>query len=156
MPEARPYRRVLALIRFDASDDLVAGKALALARLNRAQLDFLHLIEPDAPLDGGYAGSPTATAHALEQAALRRLQFVAARAGAAEARCHAAYGPPRQGFSRHILASPAELVVTTEPSPYLAGTHDLLVLARDKSRRAKGMLNMLMNLVWPARGLARV
>src|SRR5512147_442589 len=62
MPELRPYRRVVALIRFDARDGVTAEKALLLARLNRAELDFLHLIAPGGNLDGGYPGaSPSAT-----------------------------------------------------------------------------------------------
>lgn len=157
MPEARPYRRIVALIPFDASDGLIARKALALARLNNAQLDFLHLVQSDASLDGGYArgGSPTATAHALEQAALRRLQFLAAQCGAGEARCHAVYGPPRQGFYRHVEANGVELVVTTESSSCPAGAHDLLLLAAPKSSRAKRVLSMLMRFVGPGR-VARV
>lgn len=157
MPETRPYRRVLALIGFDANDALVARKAAALAHLNHAELDFLHLIAPDALLDGGYAGgSPHATARELEQAALRRLTFLAAQCGAGEARCHAVYGPRRQGFTHHLDARDAELVVTAEPTFCSAGAHDLLVLGRKKPRRARRVLNLLWNLVAPARAIARI
>lgn len=158
MPEARPYRRVLALIGFDASDGLVARKALALARLNHAELDFLHLIDPDALFDGGYSrsGGPTAAARALEQAALRRLNFVAAACGALDARCHALYGPRRQGFLRHLEAGGGDLVVTAEPSACFTGAHDLLVLGSEKPRRVQRILNLLWRRLAPARALARI
>ncbi len=157
MPDARPYRRVLALIGFDAADALVARKAAALARLNCAELDFLHLIAPDALLDGGYApGGPGATAQGLEQAALRRLRFLAAQCGAGEAHCHAVYGPRRQGLAHHLAARGAELVVTTEPAFCPAGAHDLLVLGRQRPGRARRLLNLLGNLLAPARAIARI
>ncbi|MHB1351901.1 MAG: universal stress protein [Thiobacillus sp.] len=157
MPETRPYRRVLALIGFDANDALVARKAATLAHLNHAELDFLHLIAPDALLDGGYAGgSPRATAREFEQAALRRLRFLAAQCGAGEAQCHAVYGPRRQGFAHHLEARDAELVVTAEPVFCPAGAYDLLVLGRKKPRRARRVLNLLWNVVAPARAIARI
>ncbi|AAZ98561.1 hypothetical protein Tbd_2608 [Thiobacillus denitrificans ATCC 25259] len=157
MPEARPYRRVLALIGFDADDALVARKAAAFANLNGAELDFLHLIAPDAVLDGGYAGgSPAATASALEQAALRRLQFLAAQCGAGEARCHAVHGPRRQRFTDHLAAREAGLVVTTEPAFCPDGAYDLLVLGRKKSRRGRRILDLLGTLIAPARATARI
>src|SRR5512139_2100608 len=115
MPEMRPYQRIVALIDFDDLDGQTAEKALLLARLNRAKLDFLHLIEPDGALDGGYpGGNSQATARSLEAASLRRLNFLAAQLGAAEATCHAIHGPLRQGFLRHVEEWRPDLVVAGE------------------------------------------
>lgn len=157
MPDGRPYRRVLALIGFDADDALVARKAAALAELNGAELDFLHLIAPDAVLDGGYAGGgPAATARGLEQAALRRLRFLAAQCGAGEVGCHAVHGPRRQRFADHVATREVGLVVTTEPASCPAGAYDLLVLGRKKPRRGRRVLDRLGTLIAPARAIARV
>lgn len=148
MPEMRTYQRVLALIDFDALECQAAEKALLLARLNKAELDFLHLVEPDAALDGGYPnGNPRATAHSLETASLRRLEFLAARLGATEARCHARHGPLRQGFLRHVREWQPDLVVTGGHHGYLAtGSHDVLILSASKRPRRGGMLTRLMEL----------
>lgn len=156
MPELQPYRRILALIRFDATDGATAEKALLLARLNRAQLDFLHLIEPDGALDGGYArGGPEGAARALEAAALRRLNFLAAQAGAGEARCSAMYGPPRQVFQRHVATAQPDLVVVGEPSDYVDGPHDVLVLSAPRAPRGGRLRDLLMAL-FGTRPLLRV
>lgn len=147
MPELKPYRRILALIRFDATDGVTAEKALLLARLNRAQLDFLHLIEPDGALDGGYTrGGTEIAARALEAAALRRLDFLAAHLGAGEARCTAVYGPPRQAFQRHVAAAQPDLVVVGEPSDYVDGPHDVLVLSAPRPPRGGRLRDLLMGL----------
>lgn len=139
MPELHPYRRILALVRFDVSDTTVVEKALLLARLNRAQLDFLHLIEPDGALDGGYLrNSSHETARVLEAAALRRLEFFAASMGAGEVCCHARYGPYRQGFSRHIRQLPPDLVVTGEASASVDGPHDVLVPSAGRRHGGRG------------------
>jgi nucleotide-binding universal stress UspA family protein len=136
MPELRPYRRILALIRLDASDAHIVNKALLLARMNRAELDILHLVEPDGALDGGYPGaSAQATAAALEAAALRRLEFLVAGLGAGEARCHALYGPFRQTLQRHVEASPPDLVVTGSAAHCPAGAYDQLILASPSPAR---------------------
>ncbi|OJW41600.1 universal stress protein [Thiobacillus sp. 65-1402] len=148
MPEFRPYRRILALIRFDAMDGATAEKALMLARLNQAQLDFLHLIEPDGTLDGGYPGSTRqATALDLERASLRRLDFLAARLGAGEARCHAIYGPLRQGFRQYVRDAQPDLIVTGEQTAYLDGPHDVLVLSGAHRSQGGRLLAMLMSLL---------
>lgn len=148
MPELQPYRRILALIRFDATDGLTAEKALLLARLNRAQLDFLHLIEPDGALDGGYTRSGTEdAARALEAASLRRLNFLAAQLGAGEARCDAVYGPPRQGFQHHVGEWQPDLVVVGEPSAYVDGPHDVLVLSAARRHRGGRLRDILMLLL---------
>ncbi len=144
MPEMQPYQRILALIDFDGMDRRTAEKAVLLARLNRARLDFLHLIEPDGTLDGGYPGSnPKAAARDLEKASLRRLDFLAARLGAGEARCHALYGPPRQRFLQHVREWQPDLIVTGEQPAYLAGSHDVLVLAGEKRPRRGRLLAAL-------------
>ena len=141
MPELRPYRRVVALICFDARDGVTAEKALLLARLNRAQLDFLHLIAPDGNLDGGYpGGSPSATGRELEAVALRRLDFLAGRLGAGEATCHALYGPERQGFQRYARQWQPDLVVADEHHDFLGGAHDVLVLSGASQQSPRGGL----------------
>lgn len=139
MPELHPYRRILALVRFDARDAIVVEKALLLARLNRAQLDLLHLIEPDGALDGGYSRHSSAeAARTLEAAALRRLEFLAASLGAGEACCHTRYGPHRQGFTRHIRRLPPDLVVTGEEPAGVDGPHDVLVLSAGRRHGGRG------------------
>lgn len=145
MPELRPYRRILALIDFDERDGATAEKALMLARLNRAELDFLHLIEPDGALDGGYpGGSSRADARELENAALRRLNFLAARIGAGEARCHAVYGPLRQGMLRHVRDWQPDLVVAGERHAHLGGRYDVLILSSPgRTGGGKWLANLL-------------
>lgn len=133
MPEARPYRRVLALINLDGSDERIARKALLLARLNRAQLMFLHLIEPEAALDGGYpASSAKSDAAALEAGALRRLDFLAAQLGAGEAQCVARHGPARQCFRELLREWQPGLVVSAQELAFLPGAHDVLILGQNK------------------------
>lgn len=148
MPEVRPYQRILALIRFDAMDAATAGKALLLARMNRAGLDFLHLIEPDGALDGGYPGSTRqADVDDLKRASLRRLDFLAAGLGAGEARCHAVYGPLRQGFLEYVREWQPDLIVTSEPGSFLAGPHDVLVLSAPRQPRPGRLLHALGGLL---------
>ncbi len=133
MPEARPYRRVLALIGLDGTEDeKIARKALLLTRLNRAQLLFLHLIEPDAALDGGYpAASAKNDAAALEAGAARRLDFLAAQLGAGEAECVALHGPARQTFRQALKKWQPDLVVSAQDFDFLSGAHDVLILGHN-------------------------
>lgn len=157
MPELRPYRRILALIRFDAMDGATAEKALMLARMNRAELDFLHLIEPDGALDGGYPGSARqATVDDLERASLRRLEFLAAGLAAGEARCHAAYGPPRQAFRAYAREWQPDLIVTSEQAAYLTGPYDVLVLSAARQSSPRGGLLASLARVLGLRPRARV
>jgi hypothetical protein len=144
MPEARPYQRVLALIDFDNTDGRIARKALLLARLNRAQLAFLHLAEPDAALDGGYPAPGSRTdAAALEAASLRRLNFMAAQLGAGEAECLAQCGPAHQTFKQKLKEWQPDLVVSAKDFPFLSGPHDVLILSQDKRSNGRGMLRRL-------------
>lgn len=146
MPEFRPYRRILALIRFDAMDGVTAEKALMLARLNQAQLDFLHLIEPDGTLDGGYPGSTRqATVRDLEHASLRRLEYLAAQLGAGEARCHAIYAPLRQGFRQYVRDGQPDLIITGEQAACLTGPHDVLVLSGSQRPQGGRLLTPLLD-----------
>lgn len=148
MPEFRPYRRILALIRFDAMDGVTAEKALMLARLNQARIDFLHPIEPDGTLDGGYPGSTRqATVRDLEQASLRRLAFLAARIGAGEANCHAIYGAPWQGLRQFLRDAQPDLIVTGEHAAYLDGPHDVLVLSGAHRPQRGRLLTRLMDFL---------
>lgn len=145
MPEARPYQRVLALIRFNGTDERIARKALLLARMNRAQISFLHLIEPDGVLDGGYPmAGPRANAHGLETASHRRLAFLAAQLDAEEAECHARYGPWRQSLLKHVTQYQPDLIVTSEQHACLNGAYDLLILSPPKNfHRGKTIGTML-------------
>lgn len=59
-PSMHDYRRVLALVDFSDAGSTVARRALNLARLEGAELAFLHLINPDPSLDGGYPPPPPA------------------------------------------------------------------------------------------------
>ena len=155
MPELPPYRRVLALIRFDALDGMAAKRALMLARLNGAALDFLHLVEPDGLLEGGYPCSSTrADARELEAAAVRRLAFLAASVGATEARCHAAYGPLRQGFEHHVAHWKPDLLVTAEPVAWAEGVCDVLVLSPAGPRRRGRLMSGILGLLGSLAGAA--
>lgn len=137
MHETHPYRRLLALINFDGSDEKIARKALLLARMNRAQLTFLHLIEPDAALDGGYpAASAKAHAEALESGALRRLDFMVAQFGAGEAECVARCGPTRQTLNQILQGWQPDLLIAATELSVQTGFCDVLILAQDT--RAKG------------------
>jgi nucleotide-binding universal stress UspA family protein len=130
MSERRAYEHVLALIEFDVLDRSVVERASSLARLCGAALSLLHVIEPDAALDGGYAAaSATARADALAQAARRRLEYVAVCAGADAARCHAAQGPRQQILRRELALWRPDLVVMGQPGPCPAGEYDILTLA---------------------------
>lgn len=146
MPEARPYQRVLALIRFDGTDEKIARKALLLARLNRAQLVFLHLIEPDAALDGGYPVTSAKTeAAALEAGALRRLDFLVARLGAGEAECIARCGPAQQGFKQQLREWQPDLVVSAQDFAFLTGPHDVLILGHGGQTKGRRLISRLAN-----------
>lgn len=144
MHETHPYQRVLALIDFDGADEKIASKALLLARLNRAQLVFLHLIEPDAAMDGGYpVSSPKANAAALEAGALRRLDFLATQLGAGEAECIARCAPARQGFQQQLSAWRPDLVVSAQDPGFLGGPHDVLILGHSRKMKDRGLLARL-------------
>lgn len=131
MPEAHPYRRVLALVKLDHTDETIARKALLLARLNRAQLVFLHLIEPDAALDGGYpAASAKDNAAALEAGALRRLDFMATQLGAGEAECIARHVSTRQAINPVLQSLRPDLVVAAMDLGLQPGSYDVLILGQ--------------------------
>lgn len=140
MPEIQAYRRVLALLNLDGTDETLARKALLLARLNRAELVFLHLIAPDAALDGYPAAGAKAEAAAFEAAARRRLDFLAARLGAGEAECVALYGPARQMFRLALSKWQPDLVVATREADFLSGAHDVLILGKpDRAFGGRGI-----------------
>ncbi len=146
MPEPAPYRRILALVHFDEHDGLVAGKASLLAQQNQAELVLLHLIEPDGGLDGGYFGGEVrTTARVLEQAALRRLQFLAATLGIDGARCDAQHGPRRQRLSQYIDHAHPDLIVAGEAHAYLVDACDTLILSPGKRPRGGHLLMAFLN-----------
>lgn len=131
MPEVHPYRRVLALVNLDGTDEKIARKALLLARLNRAHLVFLHLVEPDAALDGGYpAASAKAQAEAFKAGALRRLDFMAAQLGAGEAECIACHIPTRQAINPVLQRLQPDLVVAATEFGLQPGSYDVLILGQ--------------------------
>jgi nucleotide-binding universal stress UspA family protein len=131
MHETLPYRRVLALIRFDSTDEKIARKALLLARLNRAQLAFLHLVEPDESMGGGYPGIQSSLiAATMEKDAIRRLDYLTVRLGAGEAECLADFGPRSQMFQRTLRNWQPDLVVVAGPPPARVDTADCLITAQ--------------------------
>jgi hypothetical protein len=134
MSEFRPYRRIAALVRFDAFDAPVVGKALLLARQNGAELDLLHLIEPDGLLDGGPVAGE---ARAYEQAAERRLERLAAALGADGAGCCAFYGPGRRRLRQYAESRRPDLIVTGESDARLTDGCDVLILAPCGARRGR-------------------
>ncbi len=145
MHETTAYQRVLALINFDGSDEKIARKALLLARMNRAQLLFLHLVEMEAALDGGFpASSPQTEAAALETAARYRLDFLAAQVGADEAECVACCAPIRQAFRQQLHAWGPDLVVSAHDHAFLNGAHDVLILGCNRQSRDGGLIARLM------------
>ncbi len=125
------YRRILALVDFNDAGSAVARRALKLARLGQAELAFLHLIAPDASLDGGYPpASRQANKQGFEQAALRRLAFLGATLGADEAALLARYGQPACSFADCMAEWRPDLVVAGVDPGYLSGRHDLLTLGQ--------------------------
>lgn len=146
MPEARPYQRVLALVSLDGTDERIMRKALLLARLNQARLVFLHLVEPDAALDGGYpSAGARADAAALERGALRRLDFLAAQLGAGEAECVALHGPARQRFNQAAKKWQPDLVVSAQDFDFLSGAHDVLTLGRGRRKKGGRLIGRLLD-----------
>lgn len=136
MSESRPYQRITALVCFDAFDVQVVSKALLIARQNGAALDVLHLIEPDGLLDGG---SPVGEARAYEQAALRRLRYLAESLDAGHAVCHALFGPCRRQLRQYVESRQPDLIVTGEPHACLSRACDTLILSPGRSGRARGV-----------------
>lgn len=127
------YRRVLAVVDFTETGAAVARRAQKLARLDRAELAFLHLIAHESDLDGGYPQpSRGACKTGYEQAALRRLNFFSASLGmeAGDAELWARYGHPARAFADCVSAWRPDLVVAGDDPGYLGGAHDLLMLGR--------------------------
>lgn len=138
----REYRRILALVDLDdAQHEAVARRALNLARLGRAELVLLHLIEPDPSLDGGYpAPSRQATRQGFEAGGIRRLAFLAARLGAGEADLRVRYGEPAREFEACARECMPDLVIAARDTGFIAGRHDLLLLgAANTGRRSRGI-----------------
>ncbi len=140
MLEPHPYRRVLALVEFDAFDAAVVGRAHLLAQSSGAVLEVLHLIEPDSQFDGGYPGGGMRD---YEAAALRRLRFLVASLGAEGAVCHAGYGPRRQTLARHLAQSTPDLIVTGEAHVWLEADCDTLILSSRVVSRGGRFLSAL-------------
>lgn len=144
------YRRILALVDFSTDGATVARRALRLARMERAELAFLHLIPPDTALDGGYpAPGPNALAEGYEKAALRRLTFLRATLEADGVHLLARYGHPAGGFADCISQWRPDLVVAADNPGYLGGRHDLLTLGR-KRRPTGGIRQWLRRFMAPA------
>ena len=143
------YRRILALVDFSDTGPAVARRALNLARLEGAELAFLHLIDPDPSLDGGYP-PPTLKeqAQGFEQAALRRLTFLRANLGADSAKLLARYGQPAHSFADCVADWRPDLVVAGDDPGYLGGHHDLLTLGR-KHGHSGGLKQLLRGFMAP-------
>lgn len=149
MPESPPYRRVLALLDFDALDGRIVGKALLLARQNGAALDVLHLIEPDGLHGGAFGGGANAAARALERAAERRMIFLTTTLGADDAVCRALHGPRRQRLMQYVAARRPDLVVTGDAQTGLGDLCDTLILstpARPRGGRLRTALRAWLGL----------
>ncbi len=146
----RDYRRILAVVDFNNGGQAVARRALGLARLGRAELTLLHLIEPDAALDGGYPPPSRAEIRqGYETEALRRLAFLAATLDAGEAKLMARHGQPRQAFSECIADWQPDLVVAGNDPGYLGGRHDLLTLGRADTGVGGRLARLLRQFIVP-------
>jgi nucleotide-binding universal stress UspA family protein len=144
----REYRRILAVVDLDNGHVGVAQRALNLARLGHSELAFLHLIEPDPTLDGGYPfPSQEAVRKAYEQAGLGRLKFFAANLGAEEAELLARYGHPAHAFADCVATWQPDLVVAGENRAYLGGRHDLLTVGRSGQGDGGGKIRRLLSFV---------
>lgn len=142
----KPYRRILTLIDFDARGEQVARRALMMARLSQAELAFLHIVEPDAAMDGGYpVSSHQANAHALETASVRRLDFLAGQLGAGEAECIALYGPARQSLRQALKTWEPDLVISARELDSLSGPYDILILGQRNGRKGGGIIRRIAN-----------
>lgn len=149
------YRRILAVVDFNDHATTVVQRAMKLARLERAELILLHLIEPDAALDGSYPlPSRKATAQALEAAALRRLTFLATQLRADAVQLISRCGSPVQNFSSCISEWRPDLVVAESDPGFFAGQHDLLTLGR--ARRGGKLQRWLRTWLIPEGLLSRV
>ncbi|MDD5391131.1 MAG: universal stress protein [Gallionellaceae bacterium] len=146
----RDYRRILAVVDFSDSGQAVARRALALARLGQAELALLHLIEPDATLDGGYPPpSRAASQQAYEAEALRRLNFLAANLAAGDAKLLARYGQPRRAFADCVATWQPDLVVADHNPGYLHGGHDLLTLGQAKHGAGGRLIRLIQHFLAP-------
>jgi nucleotide-binding universal stress UspA family protein len=139
-PIDRSYRRILAWIDLDQGGEAVARRALHLARMTRAQLVLFHAIPPEhSAVDGYPAPSRASLKQGFESAALARLDQIANWLGAAEAECHAIYGPsPAQSFAAYAEQWVPDLVVApADCTCHIAdGRWDVLALqGSSKSRR---------------------
>jgi nucleotide-binding universal stress UspA family protein len=149
----REYRRILALVDLDDAHAPAARRALSLARLGRAELAFLHLIEPDPSLDGGYPPPSRAELRqGFEQAGQRRLDFLAATLGAGEAECLVRYGQPATCFAETLARWQPDLVVAATDYGFLAGRHDTLILG-DRPVRSGGLAALAWRFVAALRGM---
>lgn len=134
MPDPYAYRHILALLGFDGLDQQIVARATSLARLSGARLSLLHVIEPEAALDGGYPVGNAATRAAALKQATRRLRYLAASAGLEQAKCHAVYGPRGQMLRQEMAELRPDLVVMGRPGPCPAGAYDILTLAAARQR----------------------
>jgi nucleotide-binding universal stress UspA family protein len=143
MPE---YRRILAIEDFNDPTHAATRRAIGLARLGGADLALLHLLEPDVGLDGGYpAPSRQEVKRGYEGEALRRLKYLAATLGAADARLIAHYDLSHHGFAETVANWQPDLVVANHDSGHLDGRHDLLILGKQPHwPHGRGLLRLLM------------
>jgi nucleotide-binding universal stress UspA family protein len=147
------YRRILALIDLSEQGTAVARRALQLSRQEGAELAFLHLIEPDPTLDGGYpAPGREVERSAYEQASLRRLKRIADGMDAGEVALLAHFGQPAVGFAASIEQWRPDLVVVARDPGYLSGRHDLLTMGQANAGGGR-LANLFRGLLQPLRSL---
>lgn len=139
------YQRILALVDFSRDGEKVAWRALRLARMTGAEVAWLHLIDADGQLDGGYPRpSRTSQAQGYEDAARLRLRHLAAALHGDEAILAARYGEAATAYLEYTETWRPDLVIAAADPGYLAGPHDLLLLGK----APRGMLRRLR--VWLA------
>lgn len=125
------YRRILALVDFDALGERVARRAASLARSSQADLGLLHWIQPDTGFDGGYPPPSLAEQHqGYEQAALRRLGSMAGKLESVDPELLAVFGHGRSTLIDRVAAWSPDLVVVGRDPGGLDQHHDLLTLGQ--------------------------
>jgi nucleotide-binding universal stress UspA family protein len=151
MREPVPYRRILALVNFDAQDTHVFHQARVLAKASGAQLRLLHIVDVDPALDGGVNLTPEQEAHAYKAVVMPRLQSMAQAAEGVRIECHVRIGRPAPTLQQFAHDWTPDLVVTTRRAQDIAhGPWDVLILSAPStswlSRLKRWSINPVANL----------
>jgi nucleotide-binding universal stress UspA family protein len=155
----REYRRILAVVELDSVGEAVAQRTLALGRLTRSHVAFLHVVDVDAAADGGYpAPSRARLAADYESAAAFRLTHLAARVGAGEAEIHARFGEPRATVDAFAREWAPDLVVTatSDITRALGVGCDVLTLHATQRSHGGRLARMLKKILAPLAALQGV